>query len=639
VTARNQARRCARRVPALLALVALAAPLTGFSAAPATAQDTQPTFPSTSGRAPYPGDPESEAALVASEDSRLVETRTVDSLARWSKLTLDTPYRLATGSAYTLVLTPRTDAYTIQDLLGLAPQTFVHQPNGAYLLSEHLVIQSGATLNLASAGGLRLRLASDRAGFVSIVNYGGRLNITGTAGKPVVVTSWDRSRQAPDRLTNDGRAYIRSLGGQVQISHARFSDLGFWSGRTGGLSLTGTDRPNSGALDKLGQTLRVGKRAQRERDAEAAANPTEPQVGLDGRGKATLSEVLPAGDLPVPFVDVANPAYSYVSASLKHTTVQGNAYGLFVSSADGLDIRNSSFSRNLVDGIVMHRYVTNAVVQSTAADDNGGDGFVLARATTGIVLSEVEADRNTRNGVSLSGLPLANGPSATGTSVGSYGNNSVSNSRVSGNGRYGIEVVGGRNVGVQANDLSGNDMAIVVREGARGVTVVGNRVTAPVRQGISLRDGVRQAVVSGNIVSGGLTSVYVRDSEASVSRNTLADATGHAVSLVGVVRGTTLTENTISGRGPSAIDGKRAVDLARDGWRNDLGGWRDTTPLLVTLKRLAQPLTLLWVGLAGLLVFTALRGSRDRGRSHPYAEKAPVTDGIPVVRSWNGVRS
>ena len=59
----------------------------------------------------------------------------------------------------------------------------------------------------------------------------------------------------------------------------------------------------------------------------------------------------------------------------------------------------------------------------------------------------------------------------------------------------------------------------------------------------------------------------------------------------------------------------------------------------MSLQRLAQPLTLLWVGLAGLLVFTALRGSRDRGRSHPYAEKAPVTDGIPAVRSWNGVRS
>jgi len=41
----------------------------------------------------------------------------------------------------------------------------------------------------------------------------------------------------------------------------------------------------------------------------------------------------------------------------------------------------------------------------------------------------------------MSGLPLANGPNATGTSSGDYGNNSVSDSRAEGNGRYGIEVV------------------------------------------------------------------------------------------------------------------------------------------------------------------------------------------------------
>ena len=33
-------------------------------------------------------------------------------------------------------------------------------------------------------------------------------------GKPVKITSWDRDTSSPDKLTNDGRAYIRSLGGQ-----------------------------------------------------------------------------------------------------------------------------------------------------------------------------------------------------------------------------------------------------------------------------------------------------------------------------------------------------------------------------------------------------------------------------------------
>ena len=246
--------------------------------------------------APYPGDPDVEALYVADEDHRLLEVRTVDSLARWNKLALNKPYRLATGSAYTLVLTQRRDAYTIRDPLSLAPQTFVQQPDGGYLLSEHIVVQSGATLNLAASGGLRLRLASDADGFVSIVNYGGTLNIQGTKGRPVTIGSWNRDTDAADLLTNDGRAYLRSIGGQVRLKHLQLTDLGFWSGRTGGLALTGTDRPNSGALDELGQTLRVGKRAQRERETAEAAKKKQPTApSLNGRGKSTLSDLLPTG--------------------------------------------------------------------------------------------------------------------------------------------------------------------------------------------------------------------------------------------------------------------------------------------------------------------------------------------------------
>ena len=354
-------------------------------------------------RLPYPGDPETEAAYVADEDRRLVEVRTVDSLARWSKTSLSSPYRIATGSAYTLVLTPRREVYTIKDLLGLAPQTFIRQPDGGYLLSEHVVIQNGATLNLASSGGLNLRLASDQNGFVSIVNYGGVLNVQGANGRPVKISSWNRDTDGADTLTNDGRAYIRSLGGQVRFRYAELSDLGFWSGRTGGLSLTGTDRPNSGSLDKLGETMRVGKRAAKER--EAAKGATKPETGgIDLRaGKNSLSQVLPAGKLPLPEVDIADPEYSYVSALIQNTIVKRNAFGLFAASANGLDIRESKFDDSLVDGLVMHRYVTNAVVDSSTADGNAGDGFVLSRATTGIVLSEIEATGNHRNGLTMSG--------------------------------------------------------------------------------------------------------------------------------------------------------------------------------------------------------------------------------------------
>ncbi|WP_185995785.1 right-handed parallel beta-helix repeat-containing protein [Nocardioides campestrisoli] len=615
----RRARAVAPLTAAVTSLLLASGPSLG--AAPAAAASdggTQGSPVASEGRA-YPGDPEKESALVAAEDSRLIEVRTVGVLARWKQQPVKSPYRLATGGAYTLVLTERSDPYTVEDLLDLAPQTFVRQPDGAFLLSEHVVVESGATLNLADPGGLRLLLASDADGFVSIINDGGRLNIAGTEGSPAVVTSFDREDEATDTLTDDGRAYIRSIGGQVSISDAELRALGFWSGRTGGLSLTGTDRPNSGSLDRLADSLEIG--------AVPGTGPT-----VQGNRDSALGEVLPAGDLPLPVVDVDAPRYSFVSAALDRTSVTQSAFGLFVSGASGLDVRDSTFDRNLVSGLVLHRYVVNAVVEGTSAGENGQDGIVLARATTGIVLSEVRTEGNARNGVTISGRPLADGPSATGTSVGSYGNNTITNSVSDDNGRYGVEVIGGTRVRVLANQVRANSVGIVVRDLAQEVSVIGNTVNASGTQGIAVRDGVTDGVVSGNLVDGGETSLYIRDSEADVEHNTLTGASNHAVSIVGRAGDTVVDANTLTGRGPSAIETNRAEDVDRTGWDNDTRGWHDTTPFLVTLKRFLQPLTLMWLLLGALLLFTAVRGARARPEKlHPYADKRPLHDPSAVV--------
>ena len=132
------------------------------------------------------------------------------------------------------MLTPRRAPYTVGDLLALAPRTFVRQPGGAYLLSENIFIRPGATLSLASPGALVLRLASDSKGFSSLVNDGGRLLVTGTEHAPAQVTSWDRVKGHPDDVTRDGRAYLRSIGGQVDDdarAHARSRLLEWPHGR------------------------------------------------------------------------------------------------------------------------------------------------------------------------------------------------------------------------------------------------------------------------------------------------------------------------------------------------------------------------------------------------------------------------
>lgn len=625
-------------------------PGTGRDAdAEADADDAADQDELTAAAGTYPGNPTSESALVADEEERLSQVRTVASMIRWRGLDVSGPYRLSTGSTYTLVLTKRDEQYGIAELLELAPQTFVRDPDGAYLLTENIVVQPGATLDLSAAGALTVRMASDAARFVSIVNMGGELITRGTAKAPVILTSWDRDAGAPDTTTDDGRAYVRSIGGRVDLENTTFSDLGFWSGRTGGVALTGSDLPSAGVLDAFGRELRdavdasspavaAPPTAEQRRAAEDAAAaggvsavepPVDPQpapaaVGVDG--------LLPAGVLPVPEQDLEDPSYSYVSAHIEGSTFERNAFGLFVSSANGVDISRSVIEDSLVDGLVMHRFVVNAAVSGTTSQGNAGDGIILARATTGIVLTEVEALANGGSGIVVRGNPLADGPSATGMPVGEYGNNSIANSTANDNARYGIELVGGRNISVSASDADGNDMGIVVRDAAAEVTLVGNRISGSVRHGIALRDGVQDASVSGNVISGGPNGIYLRDSTARVERNTLSGLTVHGVTVVGAAAGTTVTENTLAGRGPSAIDRKRAEGVTVE--ENDTHGWESTKPFWTVVRNALQPLTVMWILLALLVLGTALKGSRHgRTRRDPYGAQRRLAELVepPVV--------
>ncbi|WP_298459160.1 right-handed parallel beta-helix repeat-containing protein [uncultured Cellulomonas sp.] len=611
-------------------------------ATPAAAEEADPDSTATDAVATdsvvqdYPGNVVTEPALVADEEERLSKVRTVASMIRWRGLDVGKPYRLSTGSTYTLVLTKRDEPYGIADLLELGPQTFVREPDGAYLLTENIVVQPGATLELAGAGALTIRLASDAARFVSLVNMGGELITRGTEKAPVTLTSWDRDAGAPDATTDDGRAYVRSIGGRVSLQGSTFSDLGFWSGRTGGVALTGSDLPSTGTLDDFGRDLRdavdatstepeapptAEERRAAEDAAEAGTAVEEPPADL-GTG---IEGLLPAGVLPVPEGGEDDPSYSYVSAEIEDSTFEGNAFGLFVSSANGVDISGSTIQDSLIDGLVMHRFVINAAINDTVSRRNAGDGIILARATTGIMITEVKSLTNGGSGIVVRGNPLADGPNATGMPVGDYGNNSIANSVADDNGRYGIEVVGGENVNVNANDVNGNDMGIVVRDAASDVTLVGNRLADNLRHGIALRDGVTDASVSGNVIAGGPDGVYLRDSAAVVERNTLSGLTHHAITVVGAATGTVVEENTLAGRGPSAVDRKRSEGATVG--ENDTTSWESTKPFWTMVRNALQPLTVMWLGLALLVLATAVKGSRHRTvRRDPYAPQRKMAE-------------
>ena len=567
------------------------------------------------GVASYGGDPEAEALVSATEDRRLIEVRAIANAADWSGVAHYKPYRLATGTLYTLVLVEREAPYTLKDLEELAPRTFRREPDGSWLLSENIVVEDGATLDLSDDDGLTLHLQSNSEAFASIVTLGGSLVVAGTYDEPTRISSWDPDAGAVDTDTSDGRAYVRVVGGHAELSKAFFTDLGFWSGMTGGVSMTGTDIPDKGT-DTL---ARKGTNASASDEAAAAAAAEE-----DATTEVFGTELLPTDEASVLDMEPDLSGYSYVSAMVRDVTFEGNAFGLFVTSADGVVVRDSAISDSLVDGMVFHRNVSNSEVENTTSTGNALDGFDVDRASSGIVLDRLTAEDNGHNGITMNGRALAEGPSATGMPTGVYGNNSLSNSKSNDNARYGVEVIGGTDIEVDGNTLSGNQVGIVVGQGADQVSLADNTIEASALQGIALRDAGTGGTISGNTISGGDIGIYLRNAGADITRNTVEDVENHGITLIGATGTSAITDNVLSGRGPSAVDTARTEGAVRAD--NDVSDWRSTKPLGVVLRSIFQPLTIMWLCLGLVLLVTALTsvGRGRRGFVHPYANLAPL---------------
>jgi len=562
----------------------------------------------------YPGDPIAEAALVAGEDRRLIDVNLVAKGVLVPELDITRPFRVTGTAVSTLVLTAREAPYTLDELATLAPNSVVKGDDNVYDLNESLAVLKGATLDLHARGALTLRLASQDQGFVSIVSLGGTLIIRGTSSAPANVTSWDAAAEGPDLTTADGRSYARAMGGQVSFTNANFSDLGFWSGNTGGIALTGLVQTfglglGTGGSD-MDQTGSVGS-------TDATSTDSSPQ-GADGIVTTTDEGIVEglAGSSLVP---------EGVTAYLSSLTIDGNAFGIFAANTTSLEIQDSTVRKSLIDGIVFHREVEHSSVENTSSIDNVGDGFRISRGSDAIMLQDVTATGNGRNGITINAGPLAIGPSAVGLSTKVYGDHTVRDSVVTGNGASGITVLGGDGITLSRNRVEGSPFGIVVQDRTSDLRVEDSTFSEISKQSIALRDGV-DATVTQNIIRGGEIGVYVRDSAASIEHNTISGVHGHGVTVVGQSAGTAVRSNAVSGSGTSPIDIARATGAEVPRRSNDITEWSYQSFTDVVVDTVKRPLTLMWAALAVLLVFTAISGFRQRKRGFgaPYRDRTPL---------------
>ncbi|MVZ99150.1 right-handed parallel beta-helix repeat-containing protein [Actinomadura sp. LD22] len=529
------------------------------------------------------------------------------------------PRLMTSATGRTLMLPQRRQPYYVSELQKLAGQDFQKQSDGSYLLGVNIMVAAGGKLILqSSTGPLTIRMRSVPGAFTSIVSAGGTVRINGSAQNPVRFTSWNDDTNKPDTQVADGRAYIRAIGGTFEMHYTQTSNLGFWSGRTGGVALTGSDRPDSSAeLSDAGPAHRV-QLPDGQQEATQGDRQRVQVTPAGAAGKGGTFEV---------------PTASLVSGTIDHSSFDGDAYGVFVTASNQVQITNTDIKNSLVDGVLLHRFAKNATIENTTVTASRGDGFVLSRGTEGVRVTNCTSSDNGGNGFTLNGEPLAEGPSASGEAITSFGNNLVSSSVAKNNRRYGVELLGGTGVAVQNSQISGGDMGIVAREKGTRIQIAGNQVKGFARQGIVVRDGMASATVSGNVISGGKTALYVRDANGTFNGNTVQSAHRHGITLRGNVNGTVITGNTLSGAGTSVMDVDRATGKYQNA-NNNIKGWHKTAGFVTWLKRIFKPMNVIWAGVFLLVAISMFRSRGTRLRigslgAHPYAaqdklEERPV---------------
>lgn len=529
---------------------------------------------------PYPGDPDAEAALVDAESERLVAVRTAASAGPSAQLDTTAPFRLASGGRPTFIVPGRETPYGLAEIAELAPDTLAADgPDGAYVLKEHLALMDGAVLVIPA--GARLLLAADQSGFSTLVALGGRLSVEGTAESRVTIESWNPTTGGPDDVTADGRPYLRVIGGDLHVAFTDLRALGFWSGETGGLAYDG--------------------------DRSAEREMQTPVVGPDGAPTVEITEA------------AVEPARLEVSGVL----VQGCAFGLTVANVESPIIGDSAFVESLADGLVLDRAVTGATVDQVEASRNARDGIVVDNTTSGTRMTGLVVNANSRNGLVLDGTAPAEGPNSTGAPTAVSGDSVVEGGTFDDNTRAAIDVVGGTAVRVVGVTVSGGDMGIVLGGGPVDVQITDSALSGQTRHAISIRDDAQDVAVGNNEISNVQVGVYVRNAKADVTSNVISDVELHGIVLTGRLAGSKITENELSGTGPSAINDDRALNARVEA--NLIDGWASSRSIEQILRTLMQPLTIVWMLVVTLVIVALItRLGAGRKRGDPLRDRRPL---------------
>ncbi|MDT0277360.1 right-handed parallel beta-helix repeat-containing protein [Blastococcus goldschmidtiae] len=409
-----------------------------------------------------------QRALLISEDERLL--RLVAGLRPGSA-----PYVQAVEGTETLVLTPRGLDYGLADLVAEGAAEVL--PDGAVLLTRHVLVAPGARLGIVAPGG-DLRLRSDATGITSLVAWKADLELAGDDGDALTVTSWDARSARPDDDVTDGRAYIRTVSGDLETSHVDVAGLGFWAGRTGGVALTGgSSGPATGTItDSSFEEGHYGVFVS-ETDGLEVTGSRFARNAIDGLTLHRRTVDTTVIDSTATGNDRNGVSADQGSEEVTLTGIRAarNAeYGVYFSGRPLSDGPSAG-------GASLRAYGNLAITGGQLTDNGKGGVRVVGANDVAIVGTEVADNRD--------GIVLVDTAAPT----------TVAGTTVTGDHRFGISATGGAAT-ISDNRVTEGETAIRIRAASAAVT--GNTVEEASNHGISVVGAAVATSVVDNTVAG-----------------------------------------------------------------------------------------------------------------------------------------
>ncbi|MCU1403967.1 MAG: right-handed parallel beta-helix repeat-containing protein [Glaciihabitans sp.] len=380
-----------------------------------------------------------------------------------------------------IVLPARPEAYTLNEVMTIFPEAFEATAD-ALLVKASIEVPEGSQLVIDSAATPNVHLLSAPAGFVTIIARKGTIDYRGTEEVPLTISSWDPEANAVDDNLGDGRAFLLTLGGRMNMSHSDIGYLGFGTGTSSGAAWRSAEHGEGGGV--------------------------EPATG-----------------------------------EVTDTVLHNNWFGAYSFEAEGMRWIANTFANNEAYGFDPHDLSNDFLVQDNVAHGNGRHGFIFSRGCDRNVLRDNVSYDNRGHGFMIDdGRSEDSSTSSAKAARLPSDNNQLINNHAYNNDGSGIEIEGGTGTVIKGNLLEQNHVGVRLKNDASAV-VTANTITDSALAGVDVLSTASKVGISGNTIDGGWAGIALGEEDAAqLGQNTVKEASTPIAIAGKAVRDESLTD-------------------------------------------------------------------------------------------------